>query len=133
MFHQQSVAEHTDGDMGNFEVYLSDFQPGTVCLGGSGATTGSSSNYIVAVGDAGDGPPPPPPPPATDSRGHDSDFECVSCIISCRSGIDADPTLPSGVYSVCALNGSPAYDVFCRARALPLKQSSPWCCLGDHL
>ena len=50
MFHQQSVAEHTDGDMGNFEVYLSDFQPGTVCLGGSGATTGSSSNYIVAVG-----------------------------------------------------------------------------------
>ena len=36
--------------MGNFEVYLSDFQPGTVCLGGSGATTGSSSNYIVAVG-----------------------------------------------------------------------------------
>jgi hypothetical protein len=79
------------------------------------------------------GPPPPPPPPETDSRGHNSDFECVSCIISCRSGIDADPTLPSGVYSVCALNGSPAYDVFCRARALPLKQSSPWCCLGDHL
>jgi hypothetical protein len=22
------VAEHTDGDMGNFEVYLADFEPG---------------------------------------------------------------------------------------------------------
>ena len=36
--------------MGNFEVYFADFEAGRVCLGGSGATTGSSINYIVAVG-----------------------------------------------------------------------------------
>ena len=36
--------------MGNFEVYFADMDAGTVCLGGSGATTGSSSNYLVAVG-----------------------------------------------------------------------------------
>ena len=36
--------------MGNFEVYFTDMDAGTICLGGSGATTGSSSNCLRPPG-----------------------------------------------------------------------------------
>jgi hypothetical protein len=40
-------------------------------------------------------------------------FTCTSCIISCRSGLEANPTLVSGVYLICGQGGNPQFNAYC--------------------
>jgi hypothetical protein len=51
----------------------------------------------------------PPPPPPTGGQL----FECVSCIISCHSGLQSNPTLASGVYLICGHGEAPQYSAYC--------------------